>query len=134
MTPLPLCKATRHEDGHGGPGISSPGVVHGRAPEPREPVVDQTCGVRSASPKTKGAEKGLESPRTPGIMRRTAPVAQREFHVPAGAPDWVTEELLQEAIDVWQPYYKHELSMEDALEITLSVGRLAEAISGEKRP
>jgi hypothetical protein len=61
-------------------------------------------------------------------------VAQREFHVPAGAPDWVTEELLQEAIDVWQPYYKHELSMEDALEITLSVGRLAEAISGEKRP
>jgi hypothetical protein len=54
--------------------------------------------------------------------------------VPAGAPEWVRAELLEEAIEVWQPYYEHELSMDDALEITLSVGRLAEAIVGEKGP
>jgi hypothetical protein len=51
--------------------------------------------------------------------------------VPGGAPQWVTAELLQEAIEVWQPYYDHELTVEDALEITLSVGRLADVISME---
>jgi hypothetical protein len=58
---------------------------------------------------------------------------RRRAEVPSGAPEWVTAELLQEAIEVWQPYYADELSMEDALEITLSVGRLAEAIPGEGR-
>ena len=52
--------------------------------------------------------------------------------MPGGAPQWVTAELLQEAIEVWQPYYEHKLTAEDALEITLSVGRLAEAISAEE--
>jgi hypothetical protein len=51
--------------------------------------------------------------------------------VPSGAPDWVTADLLEEAIEVWQPYYEDELTVEDALEITLSVGRLADVISAE---
>ncbi len=76
---------------------------------------------------TEGPEKGLESPRTPGIMPEAV-------EVPSGAPDWVTAELLEEAIQVWQPYYEHGLDAEDALEITLSVGRLAEVISGEGGP
>ncbi len=73
---------------------------------------------------TESPEKGLESRRTPGIMRV-------KVDVPDGAPDWVTAELLEEAIEVWQPYYEDELSVEDALEITLSVARLAEAVSVE---
>jgi hypothetical protein len=54
-----------------------------------------------------------------------------QIEVPRGAPDWVTADLLEEAIEVWQPYYERDLDPEDALEITLSVGRLAEVISGE---
>ncbi len=73
---------------------------------------------------TEGPEKALESRRTPGIMRRRA-------EVPSGAPEWVTAELLEEAIEVWQPYYDHELTMEDALEITLSIGHLADVIPAE---
>ena len=75
---------------------------------------------------TEGPEKGLESPRPAGIMPEVV-------EVPSGAPDWVTAELLEEAIEVWQPYYQEELDAEDALKITLSVGRLAEVISGEDR-
>ncbi|MCK4376250.1 MAG: hypothetical protein KAX19_13005 [Candidatus Brocadiae bacterium] len=73
---------------------------------------------------TETPEKGLESRRTPGIMGSKA-------EVPSGAPEWVTAQLLEEAIEVWQPYYEHELTVEDALEITLSVGRLGDVISAE---
>ena len=75
---------------------------------------------------TQAAGKALESPRGPGIMELTV-------EVPDGAPEWVTAELLEEAIDVWQPYYEERLTARDALEITLSVGRLADIAKAEGR-
>jgi hypothetical protein len=47
---------------------------------------------------------------------------------PAGAPAWVTEELLSDTIVAWQPYYAEDLTADDALEILLAAGRLFDAL------
>lgn len=49
--------------------------------------------------------------------------------VPAGAPRWVTPELIELTLRVWQPYYEIQLIPEDALEIMMGVGRLVEVLS-----
>ena len=49
--------------------------------------------------------------------------------VPAGAPCWVTPELIAHTLRVWQPYYEIQLIPEDALEIMMGVGRLVEVLS-----
>ena len=49
--------------------------------------------------------------------------------VPAGAPDWITPELVEETIRVWQPYYAEVLSPEEAVTMIQSVGRLYQALS-----
>ena len=51
------------------------------------------------------------------------------MRVPAGAPSWVTPELLEHTIRVWQPYYQTQLIPADALEIILSVGQLVDVLS-----
>ena len=51
--------------------------------------------------------------------------------VPAGAPSWVTSELLTQTIEVWQPYYAGPLSTEDALAMLMSVGQLIRVLSSE---
>lgn len=45
---------------------------------------------------------------------------------PSGSPDWVTDELIAETIDVWQPYYSNSLTPDDALEILMGVTKLFE--------
>jgi hypothetical protein len=49
--------------------------------------------------------------------------------VPAGAPDWITPELVEATIRVWQPYYEEVLTAEEAVTMILTVGRLFEALS-----
>ena len=49
--------------------------------------------------------------------------------VPAGAPAWVTPELLNQTLRVWQPYYQHTLTAADALEMMLNVGQLFDVLS-----
>ena len=49
--------------------------------------------------------------------------------VPPGAPRWITRELIDLTIRVWQPYYKSMLSADDALAMILDVGRLYGALS-----
>ncbi len=44
--------------------------------------------------------------------------------VPSGAPSWITPELLQKTLEVWQPYYEQELIPEDALAIIMGVGQM----------
>ncbi|VAX38662.1 hypothetical protein MNBD_PLANCTO02-3401 [hydrothermal vent metagenome] len=48
--------------------------------------------------------------------------------LPPGCPEWVTLELLNKTIQVWQPYYATDLKPEDALEIILNVGGLTKII------
>ncbi len=49
--------------------------------------------------------------------------------VPAGAPDWITQELIEATIRVWQPYYAEILSPEEAVTMIRNVGRLFTALS-----
>lgn len=48
------------------------------------------------------------------------------IELPMGIPAWITSELVAETIDVWQPHYEEELTVEDAVEIVNTVGRLAD--------
>jgi hypothetical protein len=54
--------------------------------------------------------------------------------VPAGAPDWITPELVEATIRVWQPYYAEVLSPEEAVTMIVSVGRLFDALSPGRPP
>ena len=49
--------------------------------------------------------------------------------VPAGVPAWITPELIEETIKVWQPYYEQPLTKNEALEIIESVSRLLNSLS-----
>lgn len=49
--------------------------------------------------------------------------------VPEGAPRWVTPELIEQTLRVWQPYYESPLIPEDALEMIMSVGRLVDVLA-----
>ncbi len=51
--------------------------------------------------------------------------------VPAGTPDWITLELIERTIKVWQPYYEQVLSAEEAVTMIRNAGRLFVALSSE---
>ena len=53
--------------------------------------------------------------------------------VPAGAPRWVTPELIEHTLRVWQPYYRDPLIPEDALEMIMGVSRIVDVFSGGDR-
>ena len=52
--------------------------------------------------------------------------------VPPGAPAWVTPELIEHTLRVWQPYYDDHLIPEDALAMILNIGRIFEVLSQGK--
>lgn len=58
--------------------------------------------------------------------KRSEPDAVR---VPAGAPAWITPELIEHTLRVWQPYYEEPLIPENAVEIIMNIGRLVEVLS-----
>ena len=58
---------------------------------------------------------------------------QRES-VPAGTPSWISRELIERTIRVWQPYYAALLSPEDAVTMILNVGRLFTVVSQGQGP
>ena len=45
--------------------------------------------------------------------------------VPAGAPKWVTPELMADTISTWQPYYPTQLTPEQALAVVLRAALLS---------
>jgi hypothetical protein len=49
--------------------------------------------------------------------------------LPAGTPDWITPELVEKTIRVWQPYYDTVLTPEEAITMIQSASRLFEALS-----
>src|SRR5256885_801485 len=50
--------------------------------------------------------------------------------LPAGTPPWITAELANQTIATWQPSYAQPLTLQDAIQILLSVGQLIEALEG----
>lgn len=49
--------------------------------------------------------------------------------VPPGAPSWVTTELIEQTLKIWQPFYAKTLIPDDALEMILSVDRMFDFVS-----
>jgi hypothetical protein len=69
-------------------------------------------------------------------MSRSKPKQVREVEsdapsgiVPAGTPHWITAELIEATIRVWQPYYATILTPEEAVTMIQSVGQLYQALS-----
>ncbi len=54
--------------------------------------------------------------------------------IPAGAPDWVTPELLTHTLRVWQPYYVETLTELDAMDILLNAAHLVRAFTDDLPP
>ena len=52
--------------------------------------------------------------------------------VPSGAPSWVTPELLDHTIRVWQRFFESPLSIEDALEILTGTGLMIESLISDR--
>lgn len=70
----------------------------------------------------------------PGQLRHEPDTANpKNMELPPGTPAWVTEELLAQTLETWQPYYEHSLTPHDALEILFSVTELFDrlGVSGE---
>lgn len=53
--------------------------------------------------------------------------------VPPGAPSWVTADLIDQTLKVWQPFYAHQLIPEDALEMIVGVDQLFSMVSRDFR-
>lgn len=68
------------------------------------------------------------------MSRRRSPTSDASasrlvFQPPAGAPPWVTPELIEKTIKVWQRFYEAPLTTDDALGIILNVSGLVEVLS-----
>lgn len=44
------------------------------------------------------------------------------------SPAWISEELVMKTLSVWQPFYSHPLTEDDARQIIMSVGRLIDVV------
>ena len=52
--------------------------------------------------------------------------------VPVGTPAWITVEMIEDTLRTWQPYYDQPLTVTDALEILIHVGRLNDLLETSK--
>ena len=57
---------------------------------------------------------------------------ERERVSRSDLPDWVSDELLQKTMEIWQPYYQNELTREDAIAIINNVGGVIDCLRREK--
>lgn len=46
-------------------------------------------------------------------------------------PQWVTEALIADTIETWQPYYDTPLTRTDAIEMLTNVGRLFDLLEAD---
>ncbi len=51
--------------------------------------------------------------------------------LPAGTPEWITPELVHLTRKVWEPRYGRPLSVEEAITIVLTAGRLFDFLKRE---
>ena len=51
--------------------------------------------------------------------------------IPAAAPAWVTKQLVEQTLRVWQPYYAQPLTIEDAIDIMQAAAGLFKALAYE---
>ena len=51
------------------------------------------------------------------------------IHLPAGTPAWISSELVEQTLKVWQPRYSEPLSVEDAIAILTGASGLMRALA-----
>ena len=68
---------------------------------------------------------------TPSSLIGTDAPSFPAIAVPAGAPRWITPELLADTLHVWQPYYG-TLTPQDGLSIILNVSNLFDVLRRSK--
>lgn len=83
--------------------------------------------------------RSVQLPTGVDPARRTAGdtvVARAASNValPPGTPTWITPDLLNLTLKVWQPFYTHDLSADDAVTILQSVGQLFRALRPVSSP
>ncbi len=61
--------------------------------------------------------------------RNRRPSPHDDIVVPDGAPAWITPALIRETLATWQPFYRDSMTVDDAVTILKSVGRLFEVLS-----
>jgi hypothetical protein len=71
-------------------------------------------------------------------MARRSPTpestATPSLAIPPGLPEWITLELVEQTLRVWNPYYDSRLTVDDAVTILLNVGQLYRALSSSGSP
>lgn len=66
---------------------------------------------------------------TPAFDSGDAPGA-----VPPGTPPWITRELIDKTISVWQRFYSNRLTAADAVEMLISVSNLFGVLRNAAQP
>lgn len=51
------------------------------------------------------------------------------IQLPAGTPSWISSELVEQTLKVWQPRYSESLSVEDAIAILTGASRLMRTLA-----
>lgn len=59
------------------------------------------------------------------------PTSKSVVALPAGTPAWVTTELIEQTLTVWQPRYESPLSTEDAVRILVCASQLMRTLVDE---
>jgi hypothetical protein len=54
----------------------------------------------------------------------------RTIDLPADTPSWITHELVELTLKVWQPYYDEPLTVDDAVTILRNAGNLVDVLAG----
>jgi hypothetical protein len=60
--------------------------------------------------------------------RNQQAVINTAMSVPPGTPAWITGDLIEATIRVWQPYYNEPITSEVAVEMLIHVGQLLGAL------
>lgn len=64
--------------------------------------------------------------------RQTQPVPEPSPDASrARAPGWVTDALIADTIQTWQPYYDTPLTEQDAIEMLVNVGQLTALLEAD---
>lgn len=67
----------------------------------------------------------------PATLAKPRAVAPRRL--PAGTPPWITPELVDRTLAVWQLRSREKLTEDDAIQILATVGRLANVLKSVQR-
>lgn len=51
--------------------------------------------------------------------------------LPPGLPTWITPEAVADTLATWQPYYRHRLTVDDAVAMLLDLGNLFALLYGD---